>query len=110
VQLVGRVGAEPDVRFAGEGADRAWAKFSVATEAPYANSETPDWHAVIVRDRLAQFVTRHVTKGRLVHVVGWLTYRVVENRNGAQRIAEIHASSVQLLDRPIQRDELPGAG
>jgi single stranded DNA-binding protein len=105
VQLIGRVGAEPEVRFAGEGTDRAWARFSVATESPHATTDTPDWHTVIVRDRLAQFVTRHVSRGRLVHVIGWLTYRVIENRQGAQRVAEIHASNVLLLDRPTQPDE-----
>jgi single-stranded DNA-binding protein len=65
--------------------------------------EAPDWHTVIVRDGLAQFVARHVTRGRLVHVMGWLTYRVTQTRHGAQRVAEIHASNVLLLDRPAER-------
>ena len=105
VQLIGRVGADPQIRFAGEDGNRAWARFSVATEAPHAAPDVPDWHTVIVRHRLAEFVARHVTRGRLVHVIGWLTYRVVENRHGAHRLAEIHASNVLLLDSPAQREE-----
>ena len=64
----------------------------------------PDWHSVIVRDRLAQYVGRYLTKGRLVHVVGRLTYRPVEGRQCAHRVAEIHASEVLILDRPPQPD------
>src|SRR5579859_2145698 len=77
VQLIGRVGADPDVRFANEASDGAWARFSVATEAPNGHDDVPDWHTVIVHDRLAQFVARYVTRGRLVHVMGWLTYHAV---------------------------------
>ena len=104
VQLVGRVGAEPDIRFAGEGGDRAWARFSVATESPDAERGAPDWHSVVARDRLAQYLARYLTKGRLVHVVGRLTYRPIEGRQCAHRVAEIHASEVLILDRPPQPD------
>jgi single-strand DNA-binding protein len=108
VQLIGRVGGDPDVRFAGEASGSAWARFSVATESPDGNADAPDWHTVIVRDRLAQFVARYLTRGRLVHVSGWLTYRLVEGRQCAHRVAEIHASDVLLLDRPARSDPQPG--
>jgi single-strand DNA-binding protein len=104
VQLIGRVGGDPDVRFATEASGRAWARFAVATEAPERAEDVPDWHTVIARDRLAQFVARYVTRGRLVHVTGWLTYRTVEARQRAQPLAEIRASSVLLLDRPPRSD------
>ena len=103
VQLIGRVGGDPDVRFAGEASGSAWARFSVATESPDGNADAPDWHTVIVRDRLAQFVARYLTRGRLVHVSGWLTYRL-EGRQCAHRVAEIRASDVLLLDRPARSD------
>jgi single-strand DNA-binding protein len=106
VLLIGRVGGDPDVRFAGEASGTAWARFSVATESPDGNA--PDWHTVIVRDRLAQFVARYLTRGRLVHVSGWLTYRLVEGRQCAHRVAEIRASDVLLLDRPARSDPKPG--
>jgi len=56
VQLIGRVGCDPDIRFPSEGSDRVWARFTVATDSRYHNDDRPDWHTVIVRDRLAQFV------------------------------------------------------
>jgi len=55
---------------------------------------------VIARDRLAQFAARYITTGRLVHVIGWLTYRTVDARDGSRVVAEIQASEVLLLDRP----------
>ena len=108
VQLIGRVGGDPDVRFAGEASGSAWARFSVATESPDGNADAPDWHTVIVRDRLAQFVARYVTRGRLVHVSGWLTHRLVEGRQCAHRLPEIRASDVLLLDRTARSDPQPG--
>ena len=108
VQLIGRVGGDPDVRFAGEASGSAWARFSVATESPDGNADAPDWHTVIVRDRLAPFVARYLTRGRLVHVSGWLTYRPAEGRQCAHRVVEIRASYVLLLDRPARTDSQPG--
>ncbi len=109
VQLIGRVGADPDIRFASEASGPAWARFRVATEVPHGADDAPDWHTVIARDRLAQFAARYITTGRLVHVIGWLTYRTVETRDGAHAVAEIRASEVMLVDRPtsFQAQDVP---
>ena len=80
VQLIGRVGGDPDIRFPREASDHTWARFSVATDPRSGDSDAPDWHTVIVHDRLAQFVGRYLTRGRLVYVLGWLTYRQVDGR------------------------------
>lgn len=108
VQLIGRVGGDPEVRFAREASGGAWARFSVATDPPDGELEGADWHTVIVRDRLAQFVARYLTRGRLVHVSGWLTYRLVDARQCAHRVAEIRASDVLLLDRPAHSEARQG--
>ena len=102
VQLIGRVGSEPEGRLPSEANGRAWARLRVATERPDGDPDEADWHTVIARDRLAQFVARYLTRDRLVHVAGWLTYHEVEGRNGRHRVAEVHASSVLLLDRPTR--------
>ena len=104
VQLIGRVGCDPDIRFPSEGSDCVWARFTVATDSRFDNDDRPDWHTVIVGDRLAQFVARYLTRGRLVHVTGWLSYRHIERRDWAHRVAEIHASDVLILDRPLRTD------
>ena len=106
VQLIGRVGSDPDIRFPSEGSGRLWARFSVATDSR-CEDDRPDWHTVIVRDRLAQFVARYLTRGRLVHLIGSLSYRHVEGRACAHRVAEIHASNVLILDRAVLTQEQP---
>lgn len=109
-QLIGRVGSDPDIRFPREASGRTWARFSVATDPRSGDSDAPDWHTVIVHDRLAQFVGRYLTRGRLVYVLGWLTYRQVDGRQCAHRVAEIHASEVLILDRPAHLEEQRPAG
>src|SRR3982074_2021634 len=108
VQLIGRVGGDPDVRFAGEASGGAWARFSVATDSPDGNEDEPDWHAVIVRDRLAQFVARYLMRGRLVHVSGWLTDRLAGGGAGAPPAPGARPSDVLLLDRTARAAPHPG--
>ena len=106
VRLIGRVGGTPDVRLPTEPDGRAWARLSVATERPHGEPDAPpDWHTVIARDRLAQFVARYITQGRLVYVAGWLTYRPVQGRNGPHLSVEILAAEVMPLDRPRRPDQ-----
>jgi single-strand DNA-binding protein len=100
VELIGRVGATPDVSFRLEG--DTVARLSVATDrASASGSETQaEWHHVVCFGRLGQFAGQHVTKGRLVFVAGRLSYRNSEGRDGgSRRRAEILASELILLDR-----------
>jgi single-strand DNA-binding protein len=105
VQLIGRVGTDPDIRFPGEDSGRGWARVRIATESPGSTKDEPDWHTVVVSGRHAQFVARYVTRGRLIHVSGWLTYRIIGARGDRHKVAEIRASSILLLDRPAHVDE-----
>ena len=105
VHLIGRVGTDPDIRFPDEDSGRGWARIRIATEAPGGSSDEPDWHTVVASGRQAQFVARYVTRGRLVHVSGWLTYRIIGARGDRHKVAEIRASNILLLDRPARVDE-----
>jgi len=105
VHLIGRVGTDPDIRFPGEDSGRGWARVRIATESPGNTKDEPDWHTVVVSGRQAQFVARYVTRGRLIHVSGWLTYRIIGVRGDRHKVAEIRASNILLLDRPARIDE-----
>src|SRR6266542_3456484 len=100
VELIGRVGATPDVSFRLEG--DTVARLSVATDrsGPSGSGTEADWHHVVCFGRVGQFAGQHVTKGRLVFVAGRLSYWSSEGRDGGtRRRAEILASELILLDR-----------
>ena len=101
VLLIGRAGRDPQVRRMPDGGTVA--TFSLATDRPAKPStETePDWHRVVCWARIADRAARYVGKGRLVCVVGRLTYRDWESRDGQRHhTAEVVASDLVLLDRP----------
>jgi single-strand DNA-binding protein len=100
VVLIGRAGREPSVRYTPDGV--ALASFSLATDRPGKPGErrSPDWHAVVCRARTAELAAQYLTRGRLVCVVGRLTYRDWQSRDGQRRrTAEVVASDLVLLDR-----------
>jgi single-strand DNA-binding protein len=100
VVLIGRTGREPTVRYTPEGV--ALATFSLATDRPTkpGGETAPDWHAIVCRARTAELAAQYLTKGRLVCVVGRLTYRDYEAKDGQRRrTAEVVASELVLLDR-----------
>ncbi|NET48428.1 MAG: single-stranded DNA-binding protein, partial [Merismopedia sp. SIO2A8] len=69
VQLVGRVGGEPDVRFFESG--NVVANFSLAVNRPRRDSP-PDWFRIEVWGRQAEIAKDYVRKGSLVGIVGSL--------------------------------------
>lgn len=99
VQLVGRLGRDPELRHIATG--QAVAKFSLATDRPAradAHAET-DWHEIVCWEQQAEFAGQYLAKGRLVLVVGTLHYRAWTGKDGQQRRgAEIRASRLVALD------------
>jgi single-strand DNA-binding protein len=62
--------------------------------------EHPQFHTVVVFDRLAETCAKYVKKGRLVYVEGRLETREFTDKEGANReTTEIIAADVQFLDR-----------
>lgn len=98
--LVGRLGRSPEMRYTPEG--QALTRFSLATDRPVkagAERET-DWHQVVSFGKVAEFAGQYLDRGRLVCVIGRITYRSWEGRDGqTRRMTEIVASDVVALDR-----------
>ena len=98
--LVGRLGRSPEMRYTPEG--QAVTHFSLATDRPTkagAERET-DWHQVVSFGKVAEFAGQYLDRGRLVCVIGRITYRSWEGRDGqTRRMTEIDASDVVALDR-----------
>jgi single-strand DNA-binding protein len=103
VFLIGNVGSEPDVHTFDDGS--AVANISLATtERGYKlqnGTEVPDrtdWHRIVLKGNTAKAAEKYVHKGDRLCVVGKLTYREYEDRNGQKvRLTEIIAHEMEML-------------
>ncbi len=105
VNLLGRVGADPELRSAKNGT--AVVQLRLATDryskSNGGQSET-DWHSVVCWGKTAEAVARYVQKGDRVHVSGSLQQRSWQTDSGERRSkVEVHASEVIFLDSRSDR-------
>ena len=99
VTLLGRVGADPDLRSTKSGT--AVVQLRLATDRYSKSNETTetDWHSVVVWGKTAEAVARYVRKGDRVHVTGRLQQHSWQTDSGERRSrTEVHASEVIFLD------------
>lgn len=72
VNLVGRAGRDPDVRYFESGS--VVCKFSLAVDRRSRNSDQPDWFTVEMWGRTAEVAANYVRKGSLIGVTGSLKF------------------------------------
>ena len=101
VALIGRTGAEPDLRYTAGG--QPVTTFSLATDRRTRKRDDdagPDWHHIVAFGALAEFCNAYLSKGRLLYASGRISYRTWTGQDGQQHHStEIIASDVVLLDR-----------
>jgi len=100
VILLGRLGADPDLRHTPSG--QAVANFNVATNERVQRDGTwedrPEWHRVVVWGKLAERCKQYLSKGAQVYLEGRLQTRKWQDREGGDRYTtEIVAGTVQFL-------------
>lgn len=101
VILVGRLGADPELKSVGQG--QSVARLSIATSEQWTGKdgqrqERTEWHRVVVWGRQAETCGKHLSKGRQVYVEGRLQTRQWEDQQGQKRYTtEIVANTVQFL-------------
>jgi single-strand DNA-binding protein len=101
VQIIGRLGGDPEVRFTSGGS--AVGNFNVATSETFKDKngekhETTEWHRMVVWGKTAELCRDYLQKGSLAYFEGSLKTREWEDKNGAkQRTTEIHVQNVQFL-------------
>lgn len=111
VILIGRLGADPEVKTVGSG--QQVARLSVATSENWTDKEgqkqeRTEWHRIVVWGKLAELCGRFLSKGRQVYVEGRLQTRSWEDQQGAKKYTtEIVANTVQFLSSGQQSQ---GAG
>jgi len=103
VTLIGRLGADPEVRYMPTGG--AVANISLATTFRWKDKqsgerkENTEWHRVVFFNRLAEIVGEYLKKGSQVYVEGRLQTRKWQGQDGQDRYTtEIIATEMIMLD------------
>jgi single-strand DNA-binding protein len=111
VILIGRLGADPEVRYTSDG--KAVANFRIATSINFTNkngekTEKTEWHRIVAFGKLGEICGEYLSKGKQVYVEGSLQTRSWQDRDGAKRwTTEIIATGMQMLGGPGQASTVP---
>lgn len=101
VQLIGRVGTDPDIRTVGKG--KIFARLNLATNEHYINNngehvKETQWHNLVAWDKNAVFIQKYLKKGQEVAIEGKLTTRNYQDKEGMKRyITEIIIHEMVLI-------------
>lgn len=101
VQLIGRLGQDPDIKTLDGG--KKVAHFTLATNDNYKNAdgqkvEETTWHNIVAWNGLADIASKFLKKGKEVAVEGRIVYRTYEDKKGVTKnITDIVLSEMLLL-------------
>lgn len=99
--LIGRLGADPEVRYTSTGT--AVANFNMATSVNFTDkngekTEKTEWHRIVAFGKLGEICGEYLAKGKQVYIEGRLQTREWEDRDGnKRRTTEIVAGTMQML-------------
>ena len=101
VQLIGNLGAAPEVRNTESG--KKLVKFSIATSESYRNTKgervkETQWHNVIAWGTVADVVEKYLVKGSEIALEGKLIYRNYTDKEGQKKyVTEIQMNEMLML-------------
>ena len=111
VILVGRLGADPQLRYTPSG--KATASFNVATNYVWKDQDgnqqdKTDWHRVTAWGKLAEVMGEWLKKGSYVYLEGRLQTRSYEDSNGVKKwITEVVATDMEMLGKKTEGTGAP---
>ena len=103
VQLIGRVGQDPEVKNLEGG--KKLATISIATNDYYTNAkgervDQTEWHRAVAWGKTAEIIEKFVQKGKEIAIEGKLTNRNYDDANGVKRyVTEISVTEIVLLSK-----------
>ncbi len=110
IHLVGRVGADPDVKYFESGS--VLCKLSLAVDRRSRNAEQPDWFNLELWGKVAEVAANYVRKGKLIGIRGSLEIQEWTDRNDGGdrskpviRVAELELLSAKSDTQPDEIDE-----
>ena len=112
VTLIGRLGADPEVRYTPDGV--AVANFSLATTEKWTKDgqkfEKTEWHRLVAWRKTAEIAGEYLFKGSQVAVQGKIETREWEDKDGNKRYTtEIVVRNLEMLGTPKAQKGPPPA-
>ncbi len=99
VQLIGFLGADPDIRYTTD--QKPVAKFSLATSESWKKDdekqEKTEWHNIVIYGKLAEIAGDYLKKGSLVYLEGAIKTRSWDKDGETRYITEIVVDSLKML-------------
>lgn len=108
VQLIGNLGANPDIKVLDQG--KKLARFSMATTETYKNSQgekvtETQWHNVVAWGKLADIAEKYLQKGAEVAIEGKLITRNYDDRDGQKKyITEVVVNEMLVVGSKIKSE------
>lgn len=95
VQIIGRLGRDPEIRYSqGENAT-AFASFTIAAQRSFKNKEgkyDADWIRCTASGKTAEFIEKYFHKGDAIAVEGWIMTGSYTNKDGQT----VHTTDVKV--------------
>jgi single-strand DNA-binding protein len=100
VQLIGRLGKDPEVRTFNSGKKQA--QFTIATNDSYKNQkgekvEETQWHNLVIWGKLADIAGQYLKKGSEIAIEGKLIHREFEAKGEKKYITEVVVNDMVML-------------
>lgn len=114
VQLIGRLGKDPEIRFSQSG--QTIANMSLATDESYTDRngnkvERAEWHRLVAFGRQAELAQQYLCKGSQIYVQGALQTRKWQDQQGNDKYTtEVKLQRLQFLDRKGDNGQQNGNG
>ncbi len=102
VILIGRLGADPEVRYTPDGT--MVVNFRIATDEIRKDKngerlQKTEWHRIVTFGKLAEICGNYLAKGKLVFIEGRLQTNTWDDKEGNKRsMTEIVAANMKMLD------------
>jgi single-strand DNA-binding protein len=104
VQLIGRLGKDPEVKTFEKG--KKLATITLATNDSYKNQKgekviDTQWHSLVIWGKLVDIVAKYLKKGNEIAIEGKLVHRSYETSNGEKKyVTEISVNDLVMLGKP----------
>jgi single-strand DNA-binding protein len=101
VQLIGNLGAAPDVKVTEAG--KKWARLSMATSDNYRNAKgekvtETQWHSIVAWGKNAELAEKYLVKGSNLAIEGKLVSRSYTDKTGVKKyVTEVQVNEILLL-------------